>query len=1252
MKWITALNLQQWADTVTARTSFPGLVADLIRASASEISSVRFPNGDKGQVRGFDGVLEAAGMPPYVPDGHSIWEFGVTKNATGKANDDYTKRTKEVDEAVRKKTTFVFASPRTWDNPQQKRDDWVKEKRALDEWKNVEYFDGVIVEDWLAKNPAVASRYARYELKLMPQAGARSTDEFWEEYINRFSPALIEDVLLAGRGAQAAGLLQNLNDGTNKLALAADSPDEVIAFTVAAIRRAEPDVRLFLEARTLVIDTEDAARLLTGKNGLVFLPRAQARGQAGMLAQYGPTVVSAGADEKRSFHELLTRPDSTTLGKAFVAMGFTDQQGYEMARRCGRSLAVLARQMPSGTAERPEWMENAESLLPALLAGAWKSSAPADLSILSSLAACDKYEAVEAPLRKLSKLKDPPVDHVGDVWAMRASVDAFVHLGHLIGTEHLNRFYEAAIAVFSRITPAPQAHEVYRPPSEREDTHSSWLREGLMNTLLHMAVLHEQAEFTIPGTTPQEYVNGIVRNLPGLSSDYRLLASLQDNLPLLAEAAPIPFLEALERLLEGDAAAIKPIFGEHKGFLTPQSFHVGVLWALETLAWDPDFLLRSSMCLAKLAEIDPGGQLSNRPINSLRSIFLTWSPNTHARVKGRLGVLTHVVNTIPSIAWALLAKLLPQHQDSSTPTQRPKFREPERTEGEVLTYRLVWDSQAAVIGLALKHVGANEERWETLIRAMSLFQPEPLNETLDALDAFFSEYSSEVRFRVWDALRKEANRHRTFADTEWAFNDETLSRVDVIVTRYQPEDPLLVSTWLFDDWMPDVPGKSAGADDPMAAIDSARNEAVREIADSSGMQGLVALAKMVKLPQHVAAASRTLELPRDKLLEMLRLTIDGGGSIDTACGMLIAEGVARFGEAWVSDVHATIADKNVEPERVARLLTALDETKETWDIVRSFGDLVNDSYWKQKHSIPVADNAEDLLFAVKNYVSRGRPMAAIEASSHRLVYVPSDLLMQLLDLAVSEINASQGGQCGTMTVYYIERVFDELEKRPDVSPEELAKREFAFLPCFSHRKKPLTLHRLIVQRPDLFMDAICAVFKRASGEAEELSEGSKQLAMASYELLEGLQILPGQDNDNIDLDALSKWCLEVRQLAETMDRIAITDQRIGHLLAHAPLSPVDHAWPHESVRNVIEHLASDDIERGIFIERFNMRGVYSKALGEGGDQERALAQEAHNWANTMPDSPRTAVMLSRISDAWTREAERADIDAAKEALRT
>ena len=45
MKWIKALNLQQWADSIPAKVIFPALIADLIRATTNSITEIRFPNG-------------------------------------------------------------------------------------------------------------------------------------------------------------------------------------------------------------------------------------------------------------------------------------------------------------------------------------------------------------------------------------------------------------------------------------------------------------------------------------------------------------------------------------------------------------------------------------------------------------------------------------------------------------------------------------------------------------------------------------------------------------------------------------------------------------------------------------------------------------------------------------------------------------------------------------------------------------------------------------------------------------------------------------------------------------------------------------------------------------------------------------------------------------------------------------------------------------------------------------------------------
>ena len=78
MRWIKATDLETWARGYhNARDELPMLVADLLRASGPDISAIRFPSGDKGQVRGFDGHLESGVSALNVPEGRSYWEFGT-----------------------------------------------------------------------------------------------------------------------------------------------------------------------------------------------------------------------------------------------------------------------------------------------------------------------------------------------------------------------------------------------------------------------------------------------------------------------------------------------------------------------------------------------------------------------------------------------------------------------------------------------------------------------------------------------------------------------------------------------------------------------------------------------------------------------------------------------------------------------------------------------------------------------------------------------------------------------------------------------------------------------------------------------------------------------------------------------------------------------------------------------------------------------------------------------------------------------
>ncbi len=1250
MKWISALQLGVWANTLQAENKLPELVSEMIWATASKVRRLRFLYGDMGQVRGYDGYLDADSASSFVPNGKSIWEFGTNGDGKSKAEQDYNKRTAEVGAQARSEHTLVLVSPRTWDTPREKVEIWLAEKIKSAQWKHVIYIDGQMLEDWLHQCPAVASKWAQRDFQLAPQTGVLSTDEFWIGFSSLFKPHLVEEVLLAGRESQAEDLLRKLARENGCWAFSADASDEVIAFVVAAIRKAPDTVREFLESRTLIVETEEAARHLASTSNLIYLPRKAARKSAGLLMKRGPTVISAGVSDKKIDHVELRRPLSSELSKAFVLMGMTENEAYNSARSCGRSLAVFARLNPNGYTEYPEWRDSALELVPALLAGAWDSDVDHDKSILSSLSGYD-YEDVEDTLRKYLEMSDSPIEREDNLWATRAPVDVFLNIASQIGHRHLKLFREALIAVFDTAAAShapPKAEDAFVIPKKRESAteHSEHLKKGMLTTLLHIAVLHKPARFTAAGKDPQRYVDELVQSITGLSSNSVLIASLEQNLQLLAEASPNSFLEALERQLEGDSPSIRPIFDEHPGVLSPVTYHCGLLWSLEVLAWDATSFERSVVCLAKLAAFDPGGRLTNRPINSLREIFLSWSPCTSVRTNRRLAVLQSIVKQVPSIAWPLLASLLPRSGGISSPTARPKFRDYERDDRENLTYGLVWESEAKIIALALEEAGALPDRWEALIGAMAHFQEAPFSALTHRLDEVLGEVSSEDRVSIWKSLNVEVKRHQKYSNANWAMSEERLKRLLFVADKHAPEELVESQSWLFDDWMPPVEGVDDEDADPVELVEDARLVAVRTIHEARGVQGLLALLERAAHARLIMSTVSRLELPYEQLWELFSNTLGRDSKqMDLAAGFSLAEGVSRFRQQWMEDARTALSNSGITTECLAQIFAFVPDELKIWLYVESFGDEIDRAYWSQKAPYPLDRDTNELLYAMRKYLMVDRPTAALSAASRRLQDIPSQLVISLLKAGVGEHNSNSV----TSSFFDVEKVIDDLAGRSDVATDEVAGLEFIYLQAL--REEPKTLHRMLLEQPEFFMGMVSRVFRAKGAEPSEVSEIDRQHASNAYRLLKGLNRLPGQSGEEVNEQALLNWCHEVRRLGVESDREAITDQMIGQVLAHAPVSHEDGAWPHEAVRRLIETLASEEIERGIQIERFNMRGGVVKNMGEGGEQERVLEQQTRDWAKSSVNFVRTSAMLELIADSWASDAERADSQAKQWAMR-
>lgn len=1254
MQWLTDEDLRTWSRRTDARELFVDLVGDLIRATVSDIRKFRFPGQSAGTLRGFDGDLETTEGVSRVPAGHSKWEFGTTPTGKTKAEADYLKRTAQTPADVMRENALVMVNLHNWDTPREPLVNWLAEKSKEKKWREVHFIDGTGLQKWLEEKPAVAARYARNVLGKAPRHGALSTDEFWERFSTSFKPALTEAMLLCDRKDKAEQLLNVLAGAPQNFTIAAENAEEVIAFAVAVIRTAPAELRTALEAKTMIVESLEAAQFLQGTRDMVFLVWKGAEPLASALGQRGPTLTAAtGLQRKRAGLPMLDRPSASAMAEAMASMNIDRQEAYDLATRCGRSLIILRRLQPAaGIAEPAEWGHMAKALKPALLAGGWTTDSELDKEVVASLAGGTDYLAVERPVRETLVLSDPPFDKVEQVWQLRAAVDAFPYYGHLVDEDDLKQLKAAVIRVFSHQVVQPTADEKFSFRYTAPADYSSWLRDGLAYTLNLFAVMPDVGGLQLSGTTPQQYVNDVVRSLPDFAKNHRWILPILPQLSLIAEAAPVPFLDALEKSLEGGGEDALNWFQESDGEDFPfaaTSPHVYVLWALEVLAWDPSYLSRVTMILGKLAAIDPKPKSTNgnRPLSSLRHIFVAWSPNTNAGLQRRIKAIDELIRVEPDIAWELLQLLMPRWHDTSSPTARPKLRDTIPLTPETLTFGVVWETEAKLLDRLLALAQDREDRVVALVEHMASYQPSNRGRLISVFEEALKRSTNPEGSAIWHKLRDFVAHNSAFQNADWSLKGEELARLKNLVERNEPSDVVAQARHLFDDWIPRLGGDFNSA---IEDAEVARTNALRQVYTAEGAAGISRLAKSVKLPAQMGKAFEKLDLPFDDAAFLILELLEAGGECYGLACLVSGALMIKDGETWAHYFRTSILPRTNSIKDAAWLLAHWPNNAETWNFAEAIGKDFAETYWREVGSLPYNGSAQDIVHAIAKLRAVNRSLRVLATLHQRVKDVDSETLLKILDESVAEI--AKGATASSTLSYAVSRVFETLSTRGDIPTIEVARREYVYLPLIEGNVQALAVHALLATNPSEYMDMVKHVFISKDEKAvEEPSDEDRARAKLSYRLLRSFHTLPGEGaNGVVDEDVLRAWVHEVRRLAAECGREDITDELIGELLAHAKPDSANGAWPPKPVANLLDELAADRIERGIEIERFNMRGAFSKAIGEGGRQERELAAKYRGWAE-WTNSPRATALLERIAEGWDADARREDVSAEQDRLK-
>jgi len=728
-----------------------------------------------------------------------------------------------------------------------------------------------------------------------------------------------------------------------------------------------------------------------------------------------------------------------------------------------------------------------------------------------------------------------------------------------------------------------------------------------------------------------------------------LLASLREAFPLLAEAAPRPFVAALDRLVRRAPDAVSTLFVERTDFISPESDHVWLLWALETLAWEPRMLTTVCVLLARLSALDPGGKLMNRPRQSLREILLPWLPHTDASLAGRLGAMRAVVRADANVGWDLALQLLPEHHGVSSMTHRPKLREAGAHDRGIPGTEAA-DAFRYASKQVLELLGGDPRRWGQLIERLPDLASEDLEAATARLDGFLAGLPQEEREAPWRKLRALVAQHSSVPEVDWTLKGEPLAALSRLVSRWAPVDPVKAAALLFDD-----PRYGHGLYPPAAEaaqeLETSSEEAIRSLLATEGHSGLLRL----------ASATRSAWAVGRKAAEMVAGVSDG---IALCAAALATESpaLAEFAIAVSAGLathkpdewrrHLELSnERGMPPDHLAALLIGLPDTLSVWGLAERLGPNVDRAYWTRKRPWRIDDSAE-LEVAVRKFLEVGRALAALSLLDDATE--PSAVLVfTALDQAVAEANSSSGLD-DSLTTYHVERVFEALRKRTDVDRTELARREFAWFPLLAGPGRPqrdLALFEIMARDPTDFVAFLKMVFRAKSAEHETAETLDDKRWRAAYNVLEAFRSVPGSSSAGLDAAILGAWVRRALEMLREADIADVGAQYVGKVLAHAPVDPDDGAWPATPLRDLLEELESDHLETGIAMERFGMRGVYTKALYDGGKDERELARVSRSWAQACAAWPRAADLLSRIAADWEHHADREDTEARQRKMR-
>lgn len=1248
--------LDSWVDgnAEVAQGVIPELVYRLVSASSPRPRFRRFPLADSIGQHGSDGQLDAVtAFGQFVPDGKSRWEFGTDGAPARKATADYRASSLRVRAVERRNSCFIFVTPRSgrrcWKADSQ--NSWVAKRKQEKKWRDVRVIDATRLIDWLHSFPAV-------ELWLAEKMGLRvdqieSVRTHWS-VISTFGspPPLVPEVFLAARSDAVSKVRELLTGQTTQLVLETRHPGQLVDFVSAVVSSLPDGERIDAEGRTLIVAGAEGWRSLSIRNAgerlerhvLIADPRLDLSDSSGLkllqeASLAGHSVIFAkvpgGNPHPNSERLRQARPDE--VSEALRTAGHSPERARQLGQRCGGNLQLLLR-MLQGAALTPGWASGgaAADLAVAAFLGAWDEDSEGDREVVEEISGKEFGEWIDS-LRGVASQPETPLVKHQTRWKFLHRFEGWAVLSPRLSEEKLRRFQRAAERVLSEVHPKfeldPEdrfAAQVYGKVPKYSEVLRLGIAEGAALLASHPAGL------TTASGRAEDVATLIVRKVLS-STDWRRWATIEHALPFLAEAAPGEFLDQVDRALERRNSPLDNLMVDEPGGVMGRTYLSGLLWALETLAWAPDYLVRVIHTLGALDERDKGGQWANRPANSLATILLPWLPQTTASIEKRALAVRSLIEEKPTTGWKLLLRLLPSNSQMSHGTRKPVWRDfiPESW-SETLTRQQYLDQVRAYGAIAVEVARRDMKLATELAERLPDLTEEVRNQFLDFVTNDVAKRSENDRSELWEKLTSLIRQHRRFRTSDWAMRAGVLKRVERAAKAIEPRRAELRHAPLFTEQMYDMDIKGS-AEARRNSIEVKRDGAVKELA-RGGIERVLSFAASVDSPWRVGDSLGRVGSQRfDK--ELLPKLLGAKGSAGRVVNAFVwARFHAKKRWKWVE----TLGVERWRTQHIANFYSLLPFIPEAWQRAEAGLKARKSLYWQSCNPHPYHNEGKGLGPAIDRLVEFGRPLDAVRCIYVQIVYSERFDSAQTVRV-LSALAASESGG-GRVEEYELREVIEKLQSAPDAVAADVARIEWAFLPVFHRDGMPKFLERELARSPEFFCQVVELVFRsrkkaKAGQRSKKPTKAQEGMARNGYQLLTEWSTVPGKLGDaEFSGEQLSQWISEVKRRTRASGHFEAAMTMVGQVLSRAPRD-ASGLWLHAAVAKELNREDSKHMRDGFRMALHNRRGVFGFS---GGKDESEIAKDYRSKAESIEAAGfhRVAVSLRQLAESYERLAQR------------